>query len=97
MPPWAGMWIAVKDGKVIAAAYNSRDLVPAVRKLGEAGHGAVAQFVPPRTISRSSSMQGMPGRRGSLSCRAQNFRCHFKACLGLRAFSTNLQLHSTIL
>jgi hypothetical protein len=46
---WAGMWVAVKDGKVIAAAYNSRDLVPEVRKLGEAGHGAVAQFVPPHT------------------------------------------------
>jgi hypothetical protein len=43
------MWVAVKDGKVIAAAYNSRDLVPEVRKLGEDGHGAVAQFVPPHT------------------------------------------------
>jgi hypothetical protein len=46
---WAGMWVAVKDGQVIDAAHNSRDLVPEVRKLGEAGHGAVAQFVPPRT------------------------------------------------
>jgi len=46
---WAGMWIAVKDGKVIAAAYNSRDLVPMVKELGEAGRGAVAQFVPPRS------------------------------------------------
>lgn len=46
---WAGMWIAVKDGKVIAAAYDSRDLVPMVRQLGEAGRGAVAQFVPPHT------------------------------------------------
>lgn len=46
---WAGMWIAVKDGKVIAAAHNSRDLVPMVKELGEAGHGAVAQFVPPRS------------------------------------------------
>jgi hypothetical protein len=43
------MWVAVKDGKVIAAAHNSRDLVPMVKELGEAGHGAVAQFVPPRT------------------------------------------------
>ena len=43
------MWVAVKDGEVIAAAYNSRDLVPEVRKLGEAGHGAVAQFVPPHS------------------------------------------------
>jgi hypothetical protein len=46
---WTGMWVAVKDGKVVAAAYNSRDLVPEVRKLGEAGRGAVAQFVPPHT------------------------------------------------
>jgi hypothetical protein len=46
---WSGMWIAVKDGKVIAAAHNSRDLVPMVRQLGEAGRGAVAQFVPPHT------------------------------------------------
>lgn len=46
---WAGMWIAVKDGKVIAAAYDSRDLVPMVRQLGEAGKGAIAQFVSPHT------------------------------------------------
>jgi hypothetical protein len=46
---WSGMWVAVKDGKVIAAAHNSRELVPMVRKLGEAGRGAVAQFVPPHT------------------------------------------------
>jgi hypothetical protein len=46
---WSGMWVAVKDGKVIAAAHNSRDLVPMVRELGEAGRGAVAQFVPPHT------------------------------------------------
>jgi len=46
---WAGMWVAVKDGKVVAAAYNSRDLVPMVRELREAGIGAVAQFVPPHT------------------------------------------------
>lgn len=46
---WAGMWVAVKDGEVVAAAHNSRDLVPEVRKLGEAGYGAVAQFVPRHT------------------------------------------------
>lgn len=46
---WAGMWIAVKDGRVIAVAENSRELVPAVRSQGAAGHGAVAQFVPHRT------------------------------------------------
>jgi hypothetical protein len=42
---WSGTWVAVKDGKVIAAAHNSRDLVPMVRELEEAGRGAVAQFV----------------------------------------------------
>jgi hypothetical protein len=43
---WAGMWVAVKDGKVIAAAHNSRDLVPELEKLGREGKGAVAQYVP---------------------------------------------------
>ena len=46
---WVGMWVAVKDGEVIAAAYNSRDLVPKVIEMGPAGKGAVAQFVPQRT------------------------------------------------
>lgn len=45
---WEGMWIAVKDGEVIAAAYNSRDLVPELHKLGQKGKGAVAQYVPRR-------------------------------------------------
>ncbi len=44
---WAGKWVAVKDGRVIAAAHSSRELVPQVRALGLAGEGAVAQFVPP--------------------------------------------------
>jgi len=43
------MWVAVKDGEVIAAAHNSRDLVPEVRSKGEKGRGAVAQFVPHRS------------------------------------------------
>lgn len=43
---WMGMWVAVKDGKVIAAAHNSRDLVPKLQEMGEAGRGAVAQYVP---------------------------------------------------
>jgi hypothetical protein len=46
---WAGMWVAIKDGEVIAAAYNSRDLVPKVQSKGESGRGAVAQFVPHRS------------------------------------------------
>jgi hypothetical protein len=43
------MWVAVKDGKVIAAAYNSRELVPKLAEMGPAGRGAVAQYVPPRS------------------------------------------------
>lgn len=43
---FVGRWVAVKDGKVIAAAFNARDLVPQLHAMGEAGRGAVAQFVP---------------------------------------------------
>jgi hypothetical protein len=43
---YEGLWVAVKDRKVIAAADNSRDLVANVRQLGDAGKDAVAQFVP---------------------------------------------------
>ena len=45
---WAGLWVAVKDGKVIAAAESSRELVAAVRR-GPSAAGAVAQYVPQRT------------------------------------------------
>jgi ribosome modulation factor len=44
---WVGCWVAVKNGKVVAAAHNSRDLVPELRKLGPAAAGAVAQYVTP--------------------------------------------------
>jgi hypothetical protein len=46
---YAGMWIAVKDGKVVAAAASSRELVPMVRSKGPAAEGAVAQYVPERS------------------------------------------------
>jgi hypothetical protein len=46
---WAGLWVAIKDGKVIAASENSRDLVAEVRSKGPAGEGAVAQYVPQRS------------------------------------------------
>lgn len=46
---WEGKWVAVKDGQIIAAAHNARDLVPELRKLGKAGEGAVAQYVIPQT------------------------------------------------
>jgi Family of unknown function (DUF5678) len=42
-----GLWVAVKDGKVIAAASTSLELVDALHKLRPvgAGRGAVAQYV----------------------------------------------------
>ena len=43
---FAGMWVAVKDGHVVAAAPTSRALVYEVHKAGARGQGAVAQFVP---------------------------------------------------
>lgn len=46
---WAGLWVAVKDGEVIAAAPTSRELVPMLVKMGSAGRGAVAQYVPHRS------------------------------------------------
>lgn len=48
---WIGMWVAVKDGEVIAAAHNSNELVKMVIELGARGSGAVAQFVPSRQDS----------------------------------------------
>jgi hypothetical protein len=43
---WVGCWVAVKDGKVVAAAASSHELVRKVKELGERARGAVAQFVP---------------------------------------------------
>ena len=45
---YIGLWVAVKDGKVIAAASTSLELVDALHKLRpvDAGKGAVAQYVP---------------------------------------------------
>jgi hypothetical protein len=43
---YAGLWVALKDGKVVAAAASSRELVAKVRELGPRGEGAVAQYVP---------------------------------------------------
>lgn len=48
---WIGMWIAVKDGEVIAAAHNSNELVKMVIEMGARGSGAGAQFVPSRQVS----------------------------------------------
>ncbi len=48
---FVGLWVAVKDGKVIAAASTSLELVDALHKLRPvgAGRGAVAQYVPKPT------------------------------------------------
>lgn len=45
---YVGLWVAVKDGKVVAAASTSLELVDALHKLRPvgAGRGAVAQYVP---------------------------------------------------
>lgn len=48
---FVGKWVAVKDGRVIAAADTSRALVYEVHKLGAKGKGAVVQFVPPPSKS----------------------------------------------
>jgi hypothetical protein len=48
---WVGLWVAVKGGKVVAAAPTSLELVDALHKLQPvgAGSGAVAQYVPQPT------------------------------------------------
>jgi hypothetical protein len=46
-----GCWVAVKDGKVLAAADTSRALAYEVRKLADRGRGAIAQYVPPEATS----------------------------------------------
>jgi len=44
---FVGEWVAIKDGQVIARAASSRQLVYEVRRLGNRGRGAVAQYVAP--------------------------------------------------
>jgi Family of unknown function (DUF5678) len=48
---WVGLWVAVKDGKVIAVAPTSLELVNELHKLRPVGtgRGAVAQYVPEPT------------------------------------------------
>lgn len=43
---WVGYWVAVKDGKVVAAAHSSRDLVRQLIEKGPSFSDAVAQYVP---------------------------------------------------
>lgn len=47
---WSGLWVAIKNGEVIAVADSSLALVPKVREMGPKGAGAVAQFVAPRSL-----------------------------------------------
>jgi hypothetical protein len=50
---WIGLWVAVKDGKVIAAASTSLELVDALHRLRPVGvgKGAVAQYIPKPSAS----------------------------------------------
>ena len=43
---WEGHWVALKDGEVIAAAWNPRELVVRLHEMGPAAAGAVARFIP---------------------------------------------------
>lgn len=45
---YEGLWVAVLDGQVIAAASTSRELVYALAKIGPRGKGATMQRVPSR-------------------------------------------------
>jgi hypothetical protein len=46
---WEGYWVAVLDGKVIAAAHSSRELVSELFRKGPAAREAIAQYVPQRS------------------------------------------------
>ena len=63
---YVGMWVAVKDGRVVAVAETSRHLVYELHKLGDRGKGAVAQLVQPAAQQRD-------GRNGVTAARFQQF------------------------
>jgi hypothetical protein len=44
---WAGMWVAVKRGEIIAAAETSSQLTHRLREMGLSAKGAVTEFVRP--------------------------------------------------
>jgi len=48
---YEGQWVAVKDGRVVAAAPHARDLVILVRDMGEEGSDATVEFVAPPSDS----------------------------------------------
>jgi hypothetical protein len=43
----AGRWVAVADGKIVAAADSSRELAVRLKELGSLGQDAAMQFVRP--------------------------------------------------
>ena len=43
---YAGQWVAIKDGQVIAHSTDPRDVVGEMRRLGAASEGAVLQRAP---------------------------------------------------
>ena len=47
LDPFEGKWVAVKGRRVIEHADTSSQLALKVRQLGDAGRGAVMQFVQP--------------------------------------------------
>jgi hypothetical protein len=46
---WEGHWVALKDGKVVAAALNPHELVYKLQEMGSTAEGAVARYVPHRS------------------------------------------------
>lgn len=48
---YAGKWVAVKAGRVVASADTPADLVQRVKALGEEGRDAVAEYVAPPSSS----------------------------------------------
>lgn len=48
---WEGHWVALRDGKVVAAAHNPHELVAKIHEMGPAADGAVARYVPHRSDS----------------------------------------------
>jgi hypothetical protein len=46
---WVNCWVATKGDEVIAAAPTSREIAAKLLEMGDAGRGAVIQFVHPDT------------------------------------------------
>ena len=45
--PFEGMWVAVHNGKVVAAEHSSRELVFRLQKMGPSVSDAVIEYVRP--------------------------------------------------